>query len=148
MSVLRDKKVETVKEISEKISKSQSVVVATYQGLTVKEIQQLRKLAKEKDVEIKVYKNRLVKKALESTDFTTLSETLVGANLYAFSYTDSLNAPKVLYEFGKKHKQVEFVSGIVENAVSTKEELKEIATLPSYEEALIDGSNQTNGYWS
>ncbi|MBR3259263.1 MAG: 50S ribosomal protein L10, partial [Mycoplasmataceae bacterium] len=96
MSLLREQKIIEVKEINDKISKSQSMVVATYQGLTVKQIQALRKEAKTKNVEIKVYKNRLVKKAIENTDLASLSDTLVGANLYAFSYSDYISAAKVL----------------------------------------------------
>ncbi len=136
MSFLKEQKILKAKEISNKISNSQSVVVARYQGLTVKEIQSLRKLAKEKDVEIKVYKNRLVKKAIENTEFSSLSSTLVGANMFAFSHSDYLSAAKVLYDFGKKHKQVELISGIVEQKVASKEEIMDIATLPTYEEAL------------
>ncbi|MBD5423434.1 MAG: 50S ribosomal protein L10 [Mycoplasma sp.] len=136
MSFLKEQKILQAKEISEKISKSQAVVVATYQGLTVKEIQTLRKLAKEKDVEIKVYKNRLVKKAIENTEFSSLSSTLVGANMFAFSYSDYISAAKVLHEFGKKHKQVELVSGIIEQKVADKQMVTDVATLPTYEEAL------------
>ena len=136
MSFLKEQKILQAKEISQKISKSQAVVVATYQGLTVKEIQALRKLAKEKNVEIKVYKNRLVKKAIENTEFSSLSSTLVGANMFAFSYSDYISAAKVLYEFGKKHKQVELVSGIIEQKVADKQMVTDVATLPTYEEAL------------
>ncbi len=132
MSFLKEQKILKAKEISDKISKSQAIVVARYQGLTVKEIQALRKLAKEKDVEIKVYKNRLVKKAIENTEFSSLSSTLVGANMFAFY----LSAAKVLYDFSKKHKQVELISGIVEQKVADKSEIMDIATLPTYEEAL------------
>lgn len=135
MSLSKNQKIEQVREIKNKISKSQAVVVATYQGLTVKEIQQLRKEAKAKNVEIKVYKNRLVKKAIESTE-TELAKTLIGPNLFAFSYSDYISAAKVLHEFGKKHKQIELISGIVENKFANKQEIMEIATLPSYEEAL------------
>lgn len=136
MSFLKEQKILQVSEISKKISKSQSVVVATYQGLTVKQIQALRKEAKAKDVEIKVYKNRLVKKAIENTDFSSLSETLVGANMFAFSYSDYISGAKVLHEFGKKHKQVELISGIVEGNVVDKQGIMDVATLPTYEEAL------------
>lgn len=136
MSLLKDQKIKQVKEISEKISKAQSVVVATYQGLTVKQIQALRKEAKSKDVEIKVYKNRLVKKAIESSEFKELSSTLTGPNLYAFSFSDSISAAKVLHEFSKKHDQVKLISGIVEQKVVDQKEIMEVATLPSYEEAL------------
>ena len=136
MSFLKEQKILKAKEISDKISKSQAIVVARYQGLTVKEIQALRKLAKEKDVEIKVYKNRLVKKAIENTEFSSLSSTLVGANMFAFSYSDYLSAAKVLYDFSKQHKQVELISGIVAQKVADKAEIMDIATLPTYEEAL------------
>lgn len=136
MSILRQQKTLVVNEIKEKVNNSQSMVVATYQGLTVKQIQALKKLAKEKDVKIKIYKNRLVKKALESTEFESLSNDLVGANMFAFSHSDSISAAKVLFEFGKKHKQVKLVAGIVENKVLDKTAIQEVATLPSYEEAL------------
>lgn len=136
MSILKQQKIVQAKEISEKISKSQAVVVATYQGLTVKEIQQLRKLAKEKDVELKVYKNRIVKKSIENTEFSSLSNSLIGPNIYAFSYSDSLSAAKVIFEFGKKHKQIKLISGIAEGKVLNQEEILEVAKLPTYEEAL------------
>lgn len=136
MSSLKDLKIKEAKEISEKFTKSQSIVVARYQGLTVKEMQALRKEAKAKDVEIKVYKNRIVKKAIEKSDVKNLCETLVGQNLYAFSYSDYISAAKVLNDFSKKHKQVELISGVVENKVTDKQGIMEIATLPSFEEAL------------
>lgn len=136
MSILRQQKSLVVDEIKERINNSQSMVVATYQGLTVKEIQALKKLAKEKDVKIKVYKNRLVKKAIEASEYESLSKSLVGANMFAFSNSDSISAAKVLHEFGKKFKQVQLVSGIVENKVLDQVAILEVATLPSYEEAL------------
>lgn len=136
MSVLKYQKTLVVNEIKERINNSQSVVVAKYQGLTVKQIQNLRKIAKEKDVKIKVYKNHLVKKAIESTEFSLLSDYLVGANMYAFSFSDSISAAKVLFEFAKTNKQVELVAGIVENKVLNKTEIENVAKLPSYEEAL------------
>lgn len=136
MSILRDQKTLVVKEIKHEISNSQSMVVATYQGLTVKEIQALRKLAKEKNIKIKIYKNRLVKKAIEATENADLAPHLTGANLYAFSYADSISAAKVLFEFGKTHKQVQLVAGIVENQVVDRQGINDVATLPSYEEAL------------
>lgn len=136
MSISKQQKSLVVDEIKERIKTSQSMVVATYQGLSVKEIQALKKLAKEKDVKIKVYKNRLVKKAIESTDFEILSKDLTGANMFAFSNSDSISAAKVLFEFGKKFKQVELVAGIVENQVLDKTAILDVATLPTFEEAL------------
>ena len=136
MSVFRDQKMLLVTEIQANIDQSQSMVVATYQGLTVKQMQALRKLAKAKDVKIIIYKNRLVKKAIESGQFNDLAQHLSGPNLYAFSQTDSISAAKVLFEFAKTHKQVQLVAGIVEKQVLDQKAILEVATLPTYEEAL------------
>ena len=136
MSVFKDQKMLLVTEIQTNIDQSQSMVVATYQGLTVKQMQALRKLAKAKDVKIIIYKNRLVKKAIESGRFNDLAQHLSGPNLYAFSQTDSILAAKVLFEFAKTHKQVQLVAGIVEKQVLDQKAILEVATLPTYEEAL------------
>ena len=136
MSVFKDQKMLLVTEIQANIDQSQSMVVATYQGLTVKQMQALRKLAKAKDVKIIIYKNRLVKKAIESGQFNDLTQHLSGPNLYAFSQTGSISAAKVLFEFAKTHKQVQLVAGIVEKQVLDQKAILEVATLPTYEEAL------------
>jgi large subunit ribosomal protein L10 len=136
MGVLKDNKKNVVIEISQKIEKAQSVIVANYEGITVKQFQELRKLAKAEDVELKVYKNRLVIKAIEGCDHKDLSQYLVGANLYAFANSDSISAAKILANFAKKNKKLELVAGIFENEVINREKVMEIASLPSYEEAL------------
>lgn len=136
MNKFQKEKRETVKEIKDKISNSESMIIAEYQGLSVKEIQELRKQAKEKDVYIKVYKNRLVKKSIEKTDAESLSNELIGPNLFAFSNSDSISAAKVLSEFAKKHKVLKLKAGIFENEVIDAEKVQEIASLPSYDEAL------------
>lgn len=136
MGVLRENKKNVVKEISEKITKAQSVIVANYEGITVKQFQELRKMAKAEDVDLKVYKNRLVIKAIENGEFSELAKDLVGTNLYAFANTDSISAAKVLANFAKKNKKLELRVGIFENQVIDFEKVMEIATLPSYEEAL------------
>ncbi|MGL4251996.1 MAG: 50S ribosomal protein L10 [Metamycoplasmataceae bacterium] len=136
MGVLREAKKDVVKEISDKIAKAQSVIVANYEGITVKQLQELRKDAKKQDVSLKVYKNRLVIKAIENTEYKTLAPDLVGANIYAFADSDSISAAKVLANFAKKNKNLELRVGIFENQVIDHAKVMEIATLPSYEEAL------------
>lgn len=136
MSTLRAQKALVVQEIQTQLQTAQALVVATYQGLSVKQMQALRKLAQARDVKIKIYKNRLVKKALEATEWAALNVHLTGANLYAFSLSDAISAAKVLFEFGKTHKQVTLVAGIVENQVVDHQGIHDVATLPTYEEAL------------
>ena len=125
-----------VKEIADKISKSKSLVVAEYAGLTVKEIQQLKKELKSKNAEIKIYKNRLFKIAAKEAGFETLAEKLVGPNTFAFGFEDEIAPAKVLFNFSKKHKALKIKSGIYEGKIVGEEEVLQVAQLPSMEEAL------------
>lgn len=136
MGVLKDNKKIVAKKIFEKIEKAQSVIVANYEGITVKQFQVLRTAGKLEDVEFKVYKNRLVIKAIQGSPYESLGSDLVGANLYAFSNSDSISAAKVLANFAKKNKDLELRVGIFEKEVINFEKVMEIAMLPSYEEAL------------
>lgn len=129
-------KVAIVKEISEKIAKSEGFVVAKYDGLSVKEFQTLRLLLAEKDVDIKVYKNRLFRIAAKDAGFEALSDSLKGANVFAFGMSDDISPAKVLAEFAKDHKALELKSGTFEGKVVDKAGIEEVATLPTLEEAL------------
>ena len=125
-----------VKEISEKISSSKAMVVAEYAGLSVKELQALRKDLKAHGVEIKVYKNRLFKIAAKEAGFETLETDLIGPNIYAFGMEDEISPAKVLSQFAKEHEALKLKAGTYEGKVINAAELAVIATLPSYEEAL------------
>ncbi len=135
-------KTEVVKEISGKIEASQSLVVAKYDGLTVKEFQDLRKQLSEKDVELKVYKNRLFKIAAKNANLSELDESLTGANVFAFGMSDDISPAKILAKFAKEHKALELKAGTYEGKVVDTEGINAIALLPSLEEALTILANQ------
>ena len=105
MAISKDKKNELVADLTELLTGAKTTVYAKYQGLTVAEIQELRKAAREAGVKIKVVKNRLVKVAMgqiavyKDTDTTGLT----GQLLYAVSDSDEVAPAKVLAEFAKKH---------------------------------------------
>lgn len=124
-----------VKEISEKISSSKAMVVAEYAGLSVKQLQDLRKDLKEHGVELKVYKNRLFRIAANEAGIN-LDADLVGPNIYAFGMEDEISPAKVLAKFAKEHEALKLKAGTYEGKVIDSAELAVIATLPSYEEAL------------
>ena len=130
MSLLREQKVIEVKEINEKISKSQSMVVATYQGLTVKQIQALRKEAKTKDVEIKVYKNRLLKIAFEDLGIKFDSSCYDGTTALATS-ADVVAPAKITFDGETKYKVMKAKAGYIEGKVMNYNEVKAIASIPS-----------------
>lgn len=125
-----------VKKINSKIADAKALVIAEYAGLTVKEMQQLRQELKAKGVETKVYKNRLFKIAVREKGYSDLETSLTGPNLYAFGMEDDISPAKIIANFAKKHEALKMKAGIYENKVVDAEVLAEIASLPSWEEAL------------
>ena len=125
-----------VDEISAVIKDAQSVVVVDYRGLTVAEDTQLRKQLREAGVSYKVYKNTLVKRAVEGTDFEPISEVLEGPSAFAVSTEDATAPARVLAEFAKKAPNLEIKAGVVEGTYYDAEGMKAIAAVPSREVLL------------
>lgn len=125
-----------VQEISENIKDAQSVVVVDYRGLTVAEDTQLRKALREAGVSYKVYKNTLVSRAVEGTEFESLREVLEGPSAFAISTTDATAPARVLAKFAKTAPALEIKAGVVEGNYFDAEGMKAIAAVPSREELL------------
>ena len=125
-----------VQEISEMINGAQSVVVVDYRGLTVAEDTQLRKQLREAGVSYKVYKNTLVNRAVEGTEFESLRDSLEGPNAFAVSTEDATAPARVLAEFAKKAPNLEIKAGVVEGTFYDAEGMKAIASVPSREVLL------------
>ncbi|MBO6047071.1 MAG: 50S ribosomal protein L10 [Erysipelotrichaceae bacterium] len=119
-----------IDEVTAKIENSASMVVAEYRGLTVAEVTELRKALRAEGVEMKVYKNKLVKRATAVTGKSDLDEYLTGPNAYAFGLNDAVAPARVLADFAKKHKQLILKAGIVEGDVVGSDDIKAIAKLP------------------
>lgn len=122
-----------VAEIKEKLEKSQSIVLADYQGLTVEEDTTLRKTLREAGVEYKVYKNNLVALAAKELGVEGLDAYLEGPVSIAFGYEDATAPARVLHAFAKDHKKLELKAGMVEGTLYNKAEIEQIATIPSKE---------------
>ncbi|MCK5945772.1 MAG: 50S ribosomal protein L10 [Mycoplasmataceae bacterium] len=136
MKTSRQIKEDVVREISEKISNSKSLIVASYEGLTVKELQELRSLLSEKNVELKVFKNRLFKIAIDQTDFKEINKEVTGQNIFAFGLDDDISPAKILSKFAKDHEKLVIKAGTYEGKVIDAAGVNEVATLPTMEEAL------------
>lgn len=128
-----DKKKLIVQEIKEKFEQAKSVVVVDYRGLKVEEATELRKIFREAGVDYKIYKNNLVKLALEGTAFETLANDLTGPNAIAFGYEDPVVPAKILKDFSKDHKHLELKSGVIESVYYDLDGIKAIADIPSRE---------------
>ena len=139
MAISKDKKKTLVADLTELLADSKMVVYAKYQGLTVAELQELRKLARESGVKIKVVKNRLVKVAMKEiaaykdTDTTNLT----GQLLYALGADEDFDAAKVLTKFAKTHSQMELIGGFNGEGTSlSTEEVKTLGSLPTKNELI------------
>lgn len=127
-----DAKKQVVEEIAEKFNESQASVLVDYRGLNVAEITALRKELRDNDIDYKVYKNTLAKRAIADTDLQELEDTLVGPTAIAFGKEDVVAPAKILHEFAKKHEALEIKGGVIEGKVATLDEIKELSALPDY----------------
>ena len=126
-------KSETVKEISEKAQKSQTIVVCEYRGLTVAQIQEVRRALHKENAEMNVYKNSLVERACDELGYADLKQILNGPNAIVFS-EDVIAGAKVVAKYAKKNKDVLVVKGgIVEGKFVDAKGIMEVAKLPGRE---------------
>ena len=134
-----------VQEISEAINGAQSVVVVDYRGLTVAEDTELRKQLRAAGISYKVYKNTLVSRAVEGTEFESLREVLEGPSAFAISTEDATAPARVLAEFAKKAPKLEIKAGVVEGTFYDEAGMKVISEIPSREVLLgrLFGSMQS-----
>jgi large subunit ribosomal protein L10 len=109
------------------------VVVAHYSGLTVAQMQNLRKQMRQAGAAVKVAKNRLAKIALEGTDVASIASLLKGPTLIAFS-SDPVAAPKVASDFAKTNEKFVILGGAMGKTVLDLNGVKQLASLPSLDE--------------
>ena len=136
MSKAIERKQELVNQIAEEIKASSSVVIADYRGLNVAEVTELRNNMRNEGLTFKVYKNSLVRRAMEQAGIKGLDEVLTGPNAFAFSTDDAVAPARVLNDFAKQHENLELKAGVIEGKVADQAEIKAIATLPSREGLL------------
>lgn len=129
-----EQKAQVVAEIKEKFDNAKSVVLFDYRGLTVSEVTELRRALRETGSDYKVYKNTLITRALDGSNYD-LNEYLEGPSAISFS-SDELAPVKVLSDFAKKHNALELKVGIVEGKVAGQDKLKEYAAIPSRDSLL------------
>ena len=111
MAISRDKKQTLVAELNEILANAKMAVFAQYSGISVKDLQVLRRAAREQGVQIKVVKNRLVRVAMSQIDAlkNTSTDALKGQILYAFSATDEVAPAQVLDNFAKNHPELQLI---------------------------------------
>lgn len=129
----RAAKKEAVRSLNEVFKTTSVAVVAHYSGLTVAQMQNLRKQMKRAGASVKVSKNRLAKIALEGTDVVAIGSLLKGPTVIATS-NDPVAAPKVAVEFAKANEQFVILGGSMGKTVLNVDSVKALASLPSLDE--------------
>ena len=125
-----------IDEISATIKDAASVIIVKYSGITVAQDTVFRKQLREAGVTYKVYKNTLMKRALQGTEFEGLCENLKGTNAIAVSKDDATAPARIVSNFAKGCPALEIRAGVVEGVVYDAEGMKAIANIPSREELL------------
>ena len=122
-----------VKEIVSKAKDASTIVVAEYRGLTVAQLQELRRALRKEDAELCVYKNSLVERASEELGYQDLNEVLSGPNAIIFS-KDVINGAKVVAKYSRRFGDTLTIKGgIVEGKFADTTKIKEVAKLPGKE---------------
>ena len=115
-------------------AKNSSVYITHYQGLTVKQIDELRSEMRKHGILFKITKNRITKLALEGSKFKKLENLFSGPTAVAFS-DDAITSAKILTKFAKTNKNLKIIGGIMEEEPLSVLEVEKIATLPTLDEA-------------
>ena len=125
-----------IDEIKEKLEKAQSAVVIDYIGITVAEADAMRKKLREANVDYTVYKNTLVKRAIEGTKYEELAQVLDGPSAFALSYEDATAPARVIDEVMKDYKKMSFKAGVVEGVYYDAEGIEAIAAIPGRDQLI------------
>ena len=125
-----------VEEIKANLEGAKSVVLVDYLGLTVEQDTNLRRATREAGLIYKVYKNTMVKRAIEGTEFADIAKDLEGPTAVAISKEDATAPARVVANFAKTAPKLEMKSGIVEGTYYDAEGIKAISQIPSREELL------------
>jgi len=130
----KNKKKVYIEEMKSFFNKTSSVFVTHYQGLSVKQLDELRKEMREHGILFRITKNRITKLALEGSKFKKLENLFSGPTAVAFS-EDAIKSAKILTKFAKKNSKLKIIGGIMEKEPLSLEDVEKIATLPTLEEA-------------
>ena len=122
-----------IDEIKAKLDGAQSAVLIDYMGTTVAEADAMRKMLREEGIDYSVYKNTLMKRAIEGTEFEPLAEAMKGPSAIAISKTDATAPARVLKKSMDQFKKMSFKAGVVEGTYYDQEGIKQVADIPGRE---------------
>jgi large subunit ribosomal protein L10 len=129
-------KQDLVKEMTTVLNDADVVLTADYSGLTANELNELRKSTREAGVFVKLVKNNMLKMALKESQFSSMSEKIFGPQIVAVGKEDAGKFAKSIKEFIDKHENLKPKAINYQGQDLDISELKKLASLPTYEEAI------------
>ncbi len=133
----KEQKVQQVEVLTEKLQRAKVAVLTDYRGLTVSQMQDLRGKLRTGNVEYRVVKNTLARRAADAAGYPALESELKGPIAIAFGYEDLSLPPRLINEFVRTTRlKLEVVGGLVEGRVFNREQVRQLADLPSREVLL------------
>jgi len=131
--MLKSKKVEVITELTESFANTTAVVICDYKGLTVSELEELRKAARAKDTSVQVVKNTLATIALKNADMSGVE--IKDTNIFIWS-DDVIAASKIAADFAKKSEKFVIKAGYLDKEPADVAKIEAFAKLPGREELL------------
>ncbi len=132
----RAEKVEFVEKLSEKLKGTQSLILTDFKGLTVAEMTELRSKLRERAVEMRVVKNRLLKRALSGAGLDPVDKILVGNTAISFGIEDPSAPAKVLVEYAKGNQKLVIKGGLLEGKALDLAGVDNLSKMPGRRELL------------
>ena len=129
-------KEEEVEKLAEKMKSSSIVLLTDYRGINVADVTELRKTLRKSNAEYVVIKNNITKRALNKIGISELDDVLVGPTAVIMAEEEYLPALKAIYKYSKENDFYKMKAVVLEGKVTSLDELKVLATLPSREELI------------
>ncbi|MBU0476587.1 50S ribosomal protein L10 [Patescibacteria group bacterium] len=137
MAITRKKKEGILADLKDKFKDAKSIVFSDYRGLSVQDMEDLRRTLREKNVSYKVAKKTLVRLAAADAGYKEIpTESMEGPVGVAFSYEDEVAAAKTLGDLGKKFEGLKLLGGLMDGDVLSIEKVQALSEMPSKEELL------------
>jgi large subunit ribosomal protein L10 len=119
-----------VADLKERMGGVQALVLADYRGLTVQEINELRRAMRRESIDFAVVKNTLFNLALEGTGAEGIRPLLTGPTAVAFSRADTVTTAKTLVEFAKTHEKLKIKGGFADGQLYTADQIRRLSEIP------------------
>lgn len=127
----KEEKKTAIDELHEKFSRAKTAVITGYSGINVEQITDLRAKLRKSQIEYRVVKNTLARKAADGTPIEVLKEHFVGPIGIAIGYDDPIAAAKILSDFKKTQDKLELKVGLLDGKLIKQADIKALANLPS-----------------